>query len=278
MLWLDQCVELERGPSRGYRELVVTACFTTSATVAQSPINISGNAVPTNPVKADPTRSHWASSSGARSPDGRGHSPITGTTAIMLKVIMASLRCDKRDRWSRRPRGGSRSNGVYVYAKGVPTEHLEEQQILCRRIIHASGADTILDAELSTCSIRPLASNTLAGTAVATIAATSRNGAPFTGTPSFRLPNSNGGTTFAMSGTQLIVNPRDLARPSMAVLPRTSPLPPHSEAWRHVSLYLYCLRRGYARNSNQIARCEHVSQSNDCGHSIAGNNRRKPLE
>jgi hypothetical protein len=101
--------------------------------------------------------------------------------------------------------GVSGGNGVYVYARSFPTSSWEDSNYYVD-IGFAPSAPTL------TLSFSPpnpsIASYAPTGTVVATIVVTWSNGAPFTGTLSFGFPYSNDNSTFAISGDQLIINPK----------------------------------------------------------------------
>lgn len=243
--------------------IVVTACFATSAAVAQSPVNIVGNAVPTNPVEADPNAvtlgvKFWSTQPGtvAGIRFYRGHSNKSGYTArlytaagsLLAQATTAKDTCTVPC-WEQvnfaapiaisanttyvaayytsngyyadgyygltngatngplvAPASGvSGGNGVYVDAKSFPTSTWKDSNYYVDVSFTPSAPPPYL-----TLSFNPpnptIASNTPAGTVVATIAATWSNGTPFTGTLSFGPPNSNDNATFAISGNSLIVN------------------------------------------------------------------------
>jgi hypothetical protein len=96
-------------------------------------------------------------------------------------------------------------NGVYYYGKGFPNQTWEDSNYYVDVSFTPSAPTPYL-----TLSFNPpnpsIASNTPAGSVVATIAATWSSGAPFTGTLSFGPPYSNDSATFVISGSQLIVN------------------------------------------------------------------------
>jgi hypothetical protein len=244
--------------------VVVIAYLATRPAVAQSsPVNILGNAVPTNPVEADPNAvtlglKFWSTQPGAVAGIRfyRDHTNSYGYTA-RLYTAAGSLLAQARTAtdtctvpcWEQvnfaapiaisanttyvaayytsngyyadgyygltngatngplvaPASGASGGNGVYVYAKSFPASTWKDSNYYVDVSFTPSAPAPYL-----TLSFNPpkstIASNTPAGTVVATIAATWSNGTPFTGTLSFGPPNSNDNATFAISGNSLIVN------------------------------------------------------------------------
>jgi hypothetical protein len=96
-------------------------------------------------------------------------------------------------------------NGVYSYSTGFPNQTWNASNYYVDVAFTPSAPSLTLSFSPAHPSI---AANTPAGTVVATIAATWSNGAPFTGTLSFAPPYSDDNATFAISGDQLLINPK----------------------------------------------------------------------
>jgi hypothetical protein len=241
--------------------ILLIACSASRASLAQSPISIFGNAVPSNAVQADSAAvtlgvKFWSSQPGAVSGIRfyRGHTNAYGYTVRLYTAAGSLLAqattsqdtctvpCWEQVNFSApvsisanttyvvayytsngyyadtnygltngatngplvAPASGvSGGNGVYVYAKGFPTSTWKASNYYVDIVFTPSAPSLILSFNPPNPSI---ASNTTAGTVVATIAASWSNGASFTGTLSFGPPYYGDNGTFAISGNSLIVN------------------------------------------------------------------------
>jgi hypothetical protein len=95
-------------------------------------------------------------------------------------------------------------NGVYTYSTGFPNQTWEASNYYVDVVFTATAPTLLMTFSPSNPSI---ATNAPAGTVVATVNVSWSNGSPFTGTLAFAAPYSNDNSTFAISGSNLIVNP-----------------------------------------------------------------------
>jgi hypothetical protein len=95
-------------------------------------------------------------------------------------------------------------NGVYSAKNAFPTSSYQASNYYVDVLFTPTGASLLLSFDPPNPSIP---ANAPLGSVVATIAPTWSDGSPFTGTLSFAPPYSNNQGVFAISGSNLIVNP-----------------------------------------------------------------------
>lgn len=95
-------------------------------------------------------------------------------------------------------------NGVYTYSTGFPNQTWMDSNYYVDVVFTPSAPALQMTFNPTMPSIP---SSTPSGTTVATVVVTWTNGAPFTGTLAFAAPNGDDNHTFALSGSNIIINP-----------------------------------------------------------------------